>query len=355
MKKRLRFLFNLHAYGLQSKVVKGCQFRMSLQKMTDAGFAGPAERCAFSVRVKEQSGIPVLNKEITNHHSNSMKHFLFSILLMVLAIAPALPIKAQKTVVVSTPLSPEQMKFLAESGNPQAQCKLGGSYYYGENGFEQDYKKAFYWYNEAAKQNYTDAFCDLGNCYSNGQGVARDLEEAAFWYRKGAEAGHGNAQSNLGNCYLTGEGVAQNKEKAFYWFKKAADQNNVFGNFNLGYCYYYGSGTVRNYKKAVEYFRKVAREGIALAQYFLGECYYYGRGVERNYPEAVMWYRKAAEQNDADALYAVGYCYEHGNGVKKDYEESLKWYRKAAELGHEKAEQKVEDHEQFMFWFNGEN
>ena len=149
-----------------------------------------------------------------------MKHTLFPLLLMMLAIAPALPTKAQNKVTISINLSPEQIKSWAESGNPQAQHQLGSSYYYGENGFNQDYKKAFYWYNEAAKQNYSDAFCDLGNCFSHGLGVTQDISEAAYWFRKGAEAGDGNAQNNLGNCYVRGEGITQNNEKAFYWYCK---------------------------------------------------------------------------------------------------------------------------------------
>lgn len=279
--------------------------------------------------------------------STVMKHAFLPLLLIMLTIAPILPAKAQN-VTVSIKLSPEQMKSWAESGNAQAQYQLGGSYYYGENGFKQDYKKAFYWYNEAAKQSYSDAYCELGNCYSNGEGVTQDLTEAAYWYRKGAEAGDGNAQNNLGNCYLTGEGITKNVEKAFYWYGKSAGQNNPVGLCNLGYCYYKGRGVTQNYSQAVKYFRKSAQQGTALAQYYMGECYYYGRGTTQDYAEAVAWYRKAAEQDNAEALFSLGYCYEHGQGVEEDQDESIKWYQKAANLGHKKAKEEVDSYYMIM-------
>ena len=44
----------------------------------------------------------------------------------------------------------EEIKEMAEQGEPKAQALLGSQYYYGE-AVPQDYKQAFKWYTKAAE------------------------------------------------------------------------------------------------------------------------------------------------------------------------------------------------------------
>ena len=53
-----------------------------------------------------------------------------------------------------------------------------------------------------------------------------DKEKAVEWYTKAAEQGDSNAQCNLGYCYDNGDGVTMDKEKAVEWLTKAAEQGN---------------------------------------------------------------------------------------------------------------------------------
>ena len=95
---------------------------------------------------------------------------------------------------------------VAFSGNPKWQCILGDIYLWGEDSYyvTTDYNKSTYWYNEAAKQGYVNAYNNLGIAYKEGQGVKADMRKAIEFLRKGAEAGCDMAQMNYGNLFADG-------------------------------------------------------------------------------------------------------------------------------------------------------
>ena len=84
-------------------------------------------------------------------------------------------------------------------------------FYFGDD-VDQDYAKAFNWFQKAAAQGYAGAQCNLGLMYQNGEGVAKDLIKAADWYEMAAAQGNAYAQFNLGLMYQNGEGVASHYE-----------------------------------------------------------------------------------------------------------------------------------------------
>jgi len=54
----------------------------------------------------------------------------------------------------------------------------------------------------------------LGELYSYAQGVARDYTSARNWYQRAVAAGSTEAMCNLGVLYQNGQGVPQNYDKA---------------------------------------------------------------------------------------------------------------------------------------------
>ena len=99
---------------------------------------------------------------------------------------------------------------------------LGNRYYYGD-GVNQDYEKAFEWYEKAAKAGSSDAMTDLGYMYQTGVGINQDYKKAIEWYEKAAEAGEKVALYDLGYMYENGYGVEQDYKKAFDCYEKAAE------------------------------------------------------------------------------------------------------------------------------------
>ena len=232
----------------------------------------------------------------------------------------------------------QELRQRAESGDPDAQCKLGDRYYEG-NGVQQDYREAVKWFRKAAQQGNAEAQAGLGLCYLTGEGVPEDAREAVKWLRKSAEQGNASGQILLGLCYEDGIGVPKDMREAVKWYRKAAEQGNAEAQNKLGLCYYESNGVQQDYREAVKWFRKAAEQGNADAQTNLGACYILGRGVPKDPREAAKWFRKAAEQGYAKAQGYLGLCYENGKGVPEDKREAAKWYRKAAEQGDKQAQE----------------
>lgn len=57
----------------------------------------------------------------------------------------------------------------------------------------------------------------LGLRYATGDGVALNEEEALGWFTKSAEQGNVAAQSKLGSIYYSGRGVPQDSNRAYFW------------------------------------------------------------------------------------------------------------------------------------------
>jgi len=117
----------------------------------------------------------------------------------------------------------QELKPIAEQGNPNAQFFLGVMYGMGQ-GVPQDYAESLMWFRNAAEQDNPNAQACLGIMYSQGRGVKQDYAEAVKWYRKAAEQGNANAQNNLGSFYSDGRGVAKDYVQAHLWYNLAAAQ-----------------------------------------------------------------------------------------------------------------------------------
>jgi uncharacterized protein len=110
----------------------------------------------------------------------------------------------------------------ANSGNPEAQYKLGVVYQRGL-GVDKSEFEAIRWYRMAANSGLTDAQNNLAYLYETGPDGLRDMAEALNWYRRVATYGSAIAQFNLGRLYLYGLGVQKNKEQALRWMQKSVD------------------------------------------------------------------------------------------------------------------------------------
>ena len=114
----------------------------------------------------------------------------------------------------------------AKNLGAKAEKTIGLNYYYGRNGFKQNYSKAVYWFRKAAAQRNAFAQCNLGYAYWFGRGVKQNYYKAVYWYKKAATQGNTYAQLNFGMAYLIGKGVKQSYSKAVYWLHKSAAQGN---------------------------------------------------------------------------------------------------------------------------------
>jgi putative methionine-R-sulfoxide reductase with GAF domain len=74
----------------------------------------------------------------------------------------------------------EELRKLAEQGDPTAQFAVGRHYATGDE-VKQDYVEAARWFGLAADRGYVPAQSALGAYYWSGRGVPKDLNKAYFW------------------------------------------------------------------------------------------------------------------------------------------------------------------------------
>jgi len=77
----------------------------------------------------------------------------------------------------------EQMRQMAQNGDPVAENALGLRYFQGDeqNGIKRDEKQAFRWFSRAAEHGSLAAQAKLGFLYWGGRGVSKDVSQAYFW------------------------------------------------------------------------------------------------------------------------------------------------------------------------------
>ena len=111
----------------------------------------------------------------------------------------------------------------------------------------------------------------LGRSYdSEENGAEQSFEKAMYWYEKGKELGDPRCAYGVGACYYFGDGVEQDKDKAKQIHMEAyksllslineeqeRPRRQAFSKFCLGAYYYFGFGNVeRDENKAFEFFIK---------------------------------------------------------------------------------------------------
>lgn len=106
-----------------------------------------------------------------------------------------------------------------------------------------------------------EAAFQLSLLYLAGEGVPSDPAQSATWCRKAAEGGHALAQANLGTLYVWGRGVPRNLTLAVSWYRRSADQGNVQGQFSLGAAYQDGRGVAMDLVSAYMWMDLAAQQG----------------------------------------------------------------------------------------------
>lgn len=140
-------------------------------------------------------------------------------------------------------------------GSDYAKNRLGQLYEDGEGGLEKDDNKAIFWYEEAAKNNFKDAFWNLGLHYFN----CGDNSNAIPWLKEAINHGYSEAKELVAKCYLD-EGIQH--QKAYNLFKESAENGSDYAQYFMGYIYENGLTVVgKNKNKAIEWYRKSADNG----------------------------------------------------------------------------------------------
>jgi len=200
----------------------------------------------------------------------------------------------------------------AESGNPEAQYKLG--------------------------LHYLDA-----------SDVSRDDTEGLKWLRKSAEAGHPLSQVTLGLIYREGShGTAENSAESVKWLRKAAEAGDAHGQSELGFMYERGEGVTKDTAEAVRLYTLAANQNLPVAQFDLAYMYENGYGVPADAGEVVILYEKAAISIPT-ARTNLAVLFSDGKSVPRDSIRAYMWGLLAVSAEFNRMMSKEPDHPDSRF------
>lgn len=117
---------------------------------------------------------------------------------------------------------------------------LGDQYYYG-NGVDQDYEKAFEWYEKAADAGSADAMTVLGNMYKNGEGIEQDFEKAEEWYQKAADAGDWLAMEAVEKIHALANEESEEDASNTSGSELSSNPSEMFSDVSVGETITFGS------------------------------------------------------------------------------------------------------------------
>lgn len=124
-------------------------------------------------------------------------------------------------------------------------CSRGGNLDAGIHAYERkDYAAALKELRPVAESGNPEAQFRVGWMYREGFGVDRSDIEMVRWLKKAAKGGHAVAQHHLAFAYQVGVGVRENPEQAVYWHLKAADQGHAQSQIQLSILLEHGIGSV---------------------------------------------------------------------------------------------------------------
>ena len=224
---------------------------------------------------------------------------------------------------------------------PYIQYRIGKMFCYGL-GTEQDYQKAFEWFERSAKQKNKFAQFSLANLYYYGSGIEKDLSQAFLWYQKSSSQGQPYAAYSIAQMYRYGEYVTKDNDTAQRYYKQALSgflkiENDDMANddlfYKLGQMFKLGLGTNSDVTKAIEYFRRSAEMNNKNGLFEYGKALLIGEHIPQNTDSAVKLLEKAVKLKNSNAKRFLALEYISGEHLEQDIEKGIALLTECADSG----------------------
>ena len=224
---------------------------------------------------------------------------------------------------------------------PYIQYRIGKMFCYGL-GTEQDYEKAFEWFERSAKQKNKFAQFSLANLYYYGSGVEKDLSQAFLWYQRSSSQGQPYAAYSIAQMYRYGEYVTKDNDTAQRYYQQALsaflkiesdDMANDDLFYKLGQMFKLGLGTDSDVTKAIEYFRCSAEMNNKNGLFEYGKALLIGEHIPQNTDSAVKLLEKAVKLKNRNAKRFLALEYISGEHLEQDIEKGIALLTECADSG----------------------
>ena len=224
---------------------------------------------------------------------------------------------------------------------PYVQYRIGKMFCYGL-GTEQNYQKAFEWFERSAKQKNKFAQFSLANLYYYGSGIEKDLSQAFLWYQRSSSQGQPYAAYSIAQMYRYGEYVTKDNDTAQRYYKQALsgflkiesdDMANDDLFYKLGQMFKLGLGTDSDVTKAIEYFRRSAEMNNKNGLFEYGKALLIGEHIPQNTDSAVKLLEKAVKLKNSNAKRFLALEYISGEHLEQDIEKGIALLTECADSG----------------------
>ena len=224
---------------------------------------------------------------------------------------------------------------------PYVQYRIGKMFCYGL-GTEQDYEKAFEWFERSAKQKNKFAQFSLANLYYYGSGVKKDLSQAFLWYQRSSSQGQPYAAYSIAQMYRYGEYVTKDNDTAQRYYQQALsaflkiesdDMANDDLFYKLGQMFKFGLGTDSDVTKAIEYFRRSAEMNNKNGLFEYGKALLIGEHIPQDTDSALKILEKAVKLKNSNAKRFLALEYISGEHLEQDFEKGIALLTECADSG----------------------
>jgi len=224
---------------------------------------------------------------------------------------------------------------------PYVQYRIGKMFCYGL-GTEQDYEKAFEWFERSAKQKNKFAQFSLANLYYYGSGVEKDLSQAFLWYQRSSSQGQPYAAYSIAQMYRYGEYVTKDNDTAQRYYKQALsgflkiesdDMANDDLFYKLGQMFNLGLGTDSDVTKAIKYFKRSAEMNNKNGLFEYGKALLIGEHIPQDTDSTVKLLEKAVKLKNSNAKRFLALEYISGEHLEQDIEKGIALFTECADSG----------------------
>ena len=224
---------------------------------------------------------------------------------------------------------------------PYVQYRIGKMFCYGL-GTEQNYQKAFEWFERSAKQKNKFAQFSLANLYYYGSGIEKDLSQAFLWYQRSSSQGQPYAAYSIAQMYRYGEYVTKDNDTAQRYYQQALSgflkiesddmaDDDLF--YKLGQMFKLGLGTDSDVTKAIEYFRRSAEMNNKNGLFEYGKALLTGEHIPQDTDSAVKLLEKAVKLKNSNAKRFLALEYISGEHLEQDFEKGIALLTECADSG----------------------
>ena len=224
---------------------------------------------------------------------------------------------------------------------PYIQYRIGKMFCYGL-GTEQDYEKAFEWFERSAKQKNKFAQFSLANLYYYGSGIEKDLSQAFLWYQRSSSQGQPYAAYSIAQMYRYGEYVTKDNDTAQRYYQQALSgflkiENDDMANddlfYKLGQMFKLGLGTDSDVTKAIEYFKRSAEMNNKNGFFEYGKALLTGEHIPQDTDSAVKLLEKAVKLKNINSKRFLALEYISGEHLEQDIEKGIALLTECADSG----------------------